>query len=629
LDWCISDILKIFELSNLTKTIGMLAKIYIAFIFFLLLLNIDLTAKTVQPDSSNRKAISQIDQKSVELEQMRKQQHDDSLHRIQLENQLLLVQRNDFVEKRKLMEEINLLRSRDSLIVHRRKLKVDSLRRLNQGVTVIPFRDTLFKIYTAIGSYTAKDRANAIESRLRTLANNIQFNTDSLKMEHNEDSWLLSWQDQVILSVNQQDALWANRDAEQLIASYADLVKRAVDQEREQTSLRRILEALGSAALILTSLILIIVAIGKLTKYIKKKSLLAKNRYFHGIKIRGYILVTPSKQIKVVWTVLSLLKWLLIVCAVYLALPIMLNLFPQTEGYAPILLGYFLSPLKNLVAAVVAYIPNLITIFVIYVVFHYLLKLLKFFAKELQNEALTVPGFYKEWAMPTYQILRVLLLAFLLVVIFPYLPGSDSPIFKGISVFIGVLFTFSSAGALGNIVAGLLLTYMRSFAIGDRIKIGDVSGDIIEKSLLVTRVRSVKNEVISIPNAQILNNHTINYSADAQQLGLIVHVNITLAYEIPWQKVHQLAKQAALEIDLIEKSPEPFILQTSLDDFYVSYQLNAYTKSPNQQAFIYSELYKHLLDTFHEADIEILSPHFHAVRDGSTRDIPPTSKTTN
>ncbi len=607
----------------------MLAKIYIAFIFFLLLLNIDLTAKTVQPDSSNRKAISQIDQKSVELEQMRKQQHDDSLHRIQLENQLLLVQRNDFVEKRKLMEEINLLRSRDSLIVHRRKLKVDSLRRLNQGVTVIPFRDTLFKIYTAIGSYTAKDRANAIESRLRTLANNIQFNTDSLKMEHNEDSWLLSWQDQVILSVNQQDALWANRDAEQLIASYADLVKRAVDQEREQTSLRRILEALGSAALILTSLILIIVAIGKLTKYIKKKSLLAKNRYFHGIKIRGYILVTPSKQIKVVWTVLSLLKWLLIVCAVYLALPIMLNLFPQTEGYAPILLGYFLSPLKNLVAAVVAYIPNLITIFVIYVVFHYLLKLLKFFAKELQNEALTVPGFYKEWAMPTYQILRVLLLAFLLVVIFPYLPGSDSPIFKGISVFIGVLFTFSSAGALGNIVAGLLLTYMRSFAIGDRIKIGDVSGDIIEKSLLVTRVRSVKNEVISIPNAQILNNHTINYSADAQQLGLIVHVNITLAYEIPWQKVHQLAKQAALEIDLIEKSPEPFILQTSLDDFYVSYQLNAYTKSPNQQAFIYSELYKHLLDTFHEADIEILSPHFHAVRDGSTRDIPPTSKTTN
>lgn len=601
----------------------MLPTPYIIILCFFLLFGKDVTATVVQRDSSEQQAISQIDQKSVELEQMRKQQHDDSLHRIRLENQLLQVQRNDFDEKRKLMEEINLLRSRDSLIVHRRKLKVDSLRRLNQGVAVVPFRDTIFRVYTAIGSYSAKDRANAIENRLRNLVNNIQFHTDSLKVEKNEDSWLLSWQDQLILSVNQQDALWANRDAQELIANYADSVKRAVDKEREQTSLQRIVQALGLAVLILASLILIIFAIGKLTKYVKKKTLLAKHRYFHGVKIRGYILVTPSKQIKVVWAILTLLKWLLIVCAVYLALPIMLNLFPQTEGYAPILLGYFLSPLRNVAAAVIAYIPNLITIFVIFLVFHYLLKLLKFFAKELQNEALTIPGFYKEWAMPTYQILRVLLLAFLLVVIFPYLPGSDSPIFKGISVFIGVLFTFSSAGALGNIVAGLLLTYMRSFAIGDRIKIGDVSGDIIEKSLLVTRVRSIKNEVISIPNAQILNNHTINYSVDAQQLGLIVHVNITLAYEIPWQRVHQLAKQAALEVGLIEKSPEPFILQTSLDDFYVSYQLNAYTKAPNQQAFIYSELYKHLLDTFHEADIEILSPHFHAVRDGSARDIPP------
>ncbi|TDS07479.1 mechanosensitive ion channel family protein [Sphingobacterium paludis] len=573
-------------------------------------------------DTVSTVASQQIDTKQIELEAMRKQQREDSLHRLRLEDRLLQVQRNDFDEKKKLVEEINLLKSRDSLIVSRRKLKVDSLRNLNEGVGVVPFRDTLFRIYNAVGSYTAADRAAAITDRIKALAENIKFDTDSLTLQKNEENWLLLWQDQIILSINQQDALWANMDAEDLLQAQQASVKKAIDEHREETSVKRMLEAIALASLILFSLIVIIYSIGKLIVYLRKKTLRGKGRLFHGIKIRGYVLVSASKQIKFIWSLLAILRWVLVLSAIYLALPLLLNLFPQTEGYAPILLGYFLAPLRNVALAVFAYVPNLITIFVICVVFHYLLKLLKFFARELQNENLTIPGFYKEWALPTYQILRVLLLAFLLVVIFPYLPGSESPIFKGISVFIGVLFTFSSAGALGNIVAGLLLTYMRSFALGDRIKIGDVSGDIIEKSLLVTRIRTIKNEVVSIPNAQILSNHTINYSAEAQDRGLIVHVVITLAYEVPWQQVHALAKEAALKNSRLEKTPEPFVLQTGLDDFYVSYQLNAYTKFPNQQALIYSDLYKDILDVFHAAGIEILSPHYHAVRDGSSRDMP-------
>lgn len=576
----------------------------------------------VKTDTTQSGATNQIGKKEVELDAIRQQQHADSLHRLQLENQLLQVQRGNFDEKRKLLEEINILKSRDSILMARRRLKVDSLRNLNSGTPVIPFQDTLFSIYTSIGSYSAADRAAAVSSRIRNLTENIRFQTDSLTAQQNEDGWLLLWQEQVILSVNQQDALWANKSAEELVISYRQLIKNAIDVYREQNSLPRLLKAIALATLILTCLAFIIFSLGKFIQYLKKKTLLAKDRIFHGIKIRGYVLVSSSRQLRFIWVLLAVLRWILILTAIYLALPILLNLFPETEGYAPVLLGYFLSPLEKVAAAIITYIPNLITIFVICIVFHYLLKLLKFFAKELQNEALTIPGFYKEWAIPTYQILRVLLLAFLVVVIFPYLPGSDSPIFKGISVFIGVLFTFSSAGALGNIVAGLLLTYMRSFSIGDRIKIGEVSGDIIEKSLLVTRVRTIKNEVISIPNAQILNSHTVNYSVNAQDLGLILHLDITLAYEIPWQEVHKLSKIAAGKTDLLETEPAPFVLQTGLNDFYVVYQLNAYTKHPNQQALIYSELYKNILDVFHAAGIEILSPHYHAVRDGSLRDIP-------
>lgn len=594
-------------------------KLLYIFIVFLFFAQHQVSAQT-SADSIEARA---IDRKETELQAIRQQQLDDSLYRLKLENKLLQAQRSDFEEKRQLTTQINILKSRDSLLIAKRRLKVDSLRSLNRGVAVVPFQDTLFKIYTAIGSYTANDRAAAVESRLQLLTENIQFDTDSLQIEKTEDSWLLRWKEQIILSVNQQDALWANREASALIASYRDIVRKAIDERRAETSWERLLKAVGLAVLLMGCLFLIIYAISKVIHYLKRKALQGKGRIFSGVKIKGYTLITAARQVKFIWTLLSILKWVLIFSSVYLALPLLLNLFPETEGYAPVLLGYFLSPLHKVGLAVIAYIPNLITIFVIAVVFHYLLKLLKFFATELQGEALTIPGFYKEWALPTYQILRVLLLAFLLVIIFPYLPGSDSPVFKGISVFIGVLFTFSSAGALGNIVAGLLLTYMRSFSVGDRIKIGEVSGDVLEKSLLVTRIRTIKNEVISIPNAQVLNSHTVNYSADAQELGLIVHVGITLAYEIPWQKVHELARAAASAVDMVEAEPAPFVLQTGLDDFYVSYQVNAYTKHPNKQAIIYSDIYKSLLDVFHAAGIEILSPHYHAVRDGSLKDMPP------
>ena len=236
---------------------------------------------------------------------------------------------------------------------------------------------------------------------------------------------------------------------------------------------------------------------------------------------------------------------------------------------------------------------------------------------------MTIPGFYPDWANPTYQIARVLILAFMLIVIFPYMPGSDSQIFKGVSVFLGVLFTFGSAGALSNVVAGLVLTYMRAFILGDRVKIGDVTGDIVGKTLLVTRIRTIQNEIVSIPNSTVLNSHTLNYSSDAPEKGLIVYTTVTIGYDVPWRQVHQLLIDAALNTEMIDIEPVPYVLQTSLDDNYVSYRLNAYTKQPNKQAVIYSGLHQNIQDEFNKAGVEIMSPHYRAIRDGNTATIPP------
>ena len=223
-----------------------------------------------------------------------------------------------------------------------------------------------------------------------------------------------------------------------------------------------------------------------------------------------------------------------------------------------------------------------------------------------------MPGFYPEWAEPTFKLALFLIIALALVVALPFLPGFGSPAFQGISVFLGVLLSLGSSAAVANIVARVILIYTRAFRVGDRIKINDAIGDIVEKSLFVTRIRTIKNVVITIPNGTVLTSQIINCSALAEDPNyyLILHTTVTLGYDLPWRKIHQVLIDAALATSHILAEPVPFILQTSLDDFYVSYEINAYTNQPTLMARIYSELHQNIQEKCNEADIEILSPHY-------------------
>jgi small-conductance mechanosensitive channel len=252
----------------------------------------------------------------------------------------------------------------------------------------------------------------------------------------------------------------------------------------------------------------------------------------------------------------------------------------------------------------------------------YVIRFVKYIFQEIEAEKLVLSNFHSDWAMPTFSIVQFLLYAFMFVLIFPYLPGSDSDIFKGVSVFVGVLFSLGSSSAIANMVAGLVITYMRPFKIGDRIKIDNVTGDVVEKTLLVTRIRTIKNELITIPNSSVLSGNTTNYSVEAIDKGLIVYTTITIGYDVPWPKMHKVLIEAASRTDMIMEDPKPFVLQTSLEDFYVAYQINAYTREASKQALIYSSLHQNIQDVCNENDVEILSPHYRAARDGNMSTIP-------
>ncbi|NJN79794.1 MAG: mechanosensitive ion channel family protein, partial [Anaerolineales bacterium] len=298
------------------------------------------------------------------------------------------------------------------------------------------------------------------------------------------------------------------------------------------------------------------------------------------------------------------------------------SIFPQTRGFVTNILTGVLQSLENGWQGFVDYLPNLLSLIVIIVMTYYGLKIIRFFFDEIEKGTITLSGFYTEWATPTYQLLRFVVLAFALVVAFPYLPGSSSPAFQGVSVFVGVLFSLGSSTIVANIISGIVLTYTRAFDVGDRVKIADTVGDIIAKEMLVTRIRTIKNVEITIPNSMVMGSHIINYSAISEENGLILNTTVTLGYDIPWRLIHETLIKAAKSTNGILAEPRPFVLQTSLDDFYVSYQLNAYSDEPNRQPKIYSDLHQNIQDVFFEQDIEILSPHYRAARDGNMTTIP-------
>ncbi|WP_369765169.1 mechanosensitive ion channel family protein [Flavobacterium sp. WC2429] len=571
-------------------------------------------------DSLNTSIIKNFNEKLAIIEGQRVS---DSIKKSELETQLLSLKTTDNLKKEALQKELEVLNTKEYKRLAEKKAQIDSLRLTAKGYPVTGFfNDTLFTIYSKLGSFSAKDRADAISVRIKNLSDQFRFKGDSIKIVDAETTIDLVYKEGIIISVSENDAIWNNSTKLELAKKYQDIIKKALALYKSETSVSTLAKEIGLALLVLVIMFFLISNLRRFFRWTAQKIEHEENKRIQGIKIRNFTLFDAKQQVNALLNVNTTLKWVLILLLVYIALPILFGIFPWTKDFAATLFGYILNPLKKIALGFWNYLPNLITILVIIFVFRYVLKGIHFLKNEIEKGNLELPGFYADWANPTYQIVRVIVFAFMVVVIFPYLPGSDSPVFQGVSVFLGFLFTFGSAGSLSNIIAGLILTYMRLFKIGDRVKIGEVVGDIIEKSLLVTRIRTIKNEIISIPNSTVMSSHTINYSSDAPEKGLIIHSTVTIGYDVLWKEMHQALIDAASKTEFVLQEPKPFVLQTSLDDFYVSYEINAYIKEPNKQAVIYSNLHQNIQDVCNERNIEIMSPHYRAARDGNKTTIP-------
>lgn len=547
----------------------------------------------------------------------------DSLQQLDLEQQIADLRASDTRKKAELQARLDSLQAAKALKEARVKQQVDSLRNSTQGIPVVLFGDTLFRVYAKIGPFTAAVRAENITKKLEWLVEDNLFNSDLLKVIPGEESHDVVHDEIILFSITDRDAFWLDKTRDEVANQHMQTIIDGVADYRDRTGLLHTAMRLGMLLLVLIILFLVVRYLNRWFTILTSKVIAKSDVFLTGVKFRNYEFLSKERETQILSWLLNALKWVIIVIVMYLALPVVFSIFPSTKGIATTLINYVLDPFKMFVHAVVGYIPEMMTIAVISAITYQIVRFMKFMTNEVKIGKLVIPGFYADWAEPTFSLLRIIIYAFAFIIIFPYLPGSDSPAFQGVSVFLGLLISLGSSSAISNIIAGLVITYMRAFKIGDRVKIGDTTGDVMEKTMLVTRLRTIKNEEVTIPNGAILNGSTVNYSTSAKESGLILHTSITIGYDVPWRKVHELMIDAALKTDGILSEPMPFVLQTSLDDFYVSYQINAYTNIPNKASKMYSDIHSNIQDGFNEAGVEILSPHYRAARDGSAMTVPP------
>ncbi len=495
----------------------------------------------------------------------------------------------------------------DSVAKAQRRHMVDSLRRVTKGAPLVVDGDTLLRLYSRKGGLTADARVTAAAEKIDALGHKLTFRPDSIYVFEGEFTSDIMAGSEVLLSITDMDALWQNRNRTALAGDYAGLIEAKVRAMQQDYGLRQRLSDLLMACCLVVALIVCLLLTMRFFAYFRRRFMVWSLRRLHPIVFKDYEFLNIHRQGIIAMSVYRGLLWFFMLLQLMVAIPVLFSIFPETETLTITLLGYVWNPFRDIVLSVVGYIPKLFQIIVIWTCFHYLLRLLRYFTREIESERLKIDGFYADWAQPTYLILRVLLYSLMLVMIWPLLPSSNSQIFQGVSVFIGLVLSLGSTSIVGNVIAGLVMTYMRPFRLGDYIQVGDTV-------VLVTRIRTRKNEVVTIQNSSLMGSQTSNFSLSARNYGIIVHTKVTIGYDVPWQKIKEIMETAALATPGIKHKPRPFMQITALNDFYVEYEINAYTSDAARLPAVYSELHANILRRFFEEGVEIMSPHIFAHR---------------
>lgn len=480
------------------------------------------------------------------------------------------------------------------------------------SVDLAPVRvdGTILFYVKGVSSYPAAVRAKTISKRIYTAAENRSISIDSVKSIFNTDRMQIYAGDIFIMNVYPIDAETSGISKELQAVFIVEKIKTSLTHYRQER-LPAVIKTNTNKAIV--AVIVFILSLFVLRWVFRRLSKGLSRRFKNKIdqlENVSYKLIQADQLTKFLNVLSKTIRWIILITITVGFLDYILGLFPWTKAVSVYILELFLNPLRSLGMGFVDYLPSLIFLIVIFLVTQYLLKLTSLFFTGIENGGIEILNFDPEWAMPTYKIVKFFVIIFAIVIAFPYIPGSSTGAFQGISVFLGVLFSLGSSSFISNVVAGYSMTYRRAFRKGDRIQVNEMNGFVEEQSLMVTRLRSVKNEEIVIPNSIMLNSNVINFSVRAKLQGLILHTTVGIGYETPWRQVDAMLKLAAHRTEGILKDPPPFVLKKELGDFSITYEINGYCNEVLNMNKYYTELHQHILDIFNENNVQIMTPAY-------------------
>jgi len=480
---------------------------------------------------------------------------------------------------------------------------------VSNSAPVIVDGKELFRV-GGITAYPAAERARNIALNIKELARDRNISPDDIQISREGDITLIKTGQKTVMGLVESDAVREGVTVEVL----ADLIKikivnSIIEYRNDRTT--NVLWTKSGYALIVTLFAgLLLWGVIRLFSWGR---LLAQKRMktrIDSLENKSHSIIQADQILDIIGGLLSTLKVLIILVVIYFYLNLELGLYPWTRPLAKYLFTLTVEPLRVIGLGLVNALPNIFFLIIFFFVTRYILKITRLFFTGIDRGNIRLANFDREWSQPTYKIVRLLIISFAVIVAYPYIPGSSSEAFKGVTIFLGVIFSLGSSSFITNIIAGYTIIYRRPFKIGDRIQIENLTGDVIDRTTLATRLLSLKNEEIVIPNSVVLNSHVINYTTEAESKGLILHTSVGIGYEVPWRQVEAMLLLAAEKTEGTKTKPKPFVLQKSLGDFAVSYELNVYCNNVSQMTSIYSELHRNILDVFNEYNIQIMTPNY-------------------
>ena len=502
----------------------------------------------------------------------------------------------------------------DSLRKAEQKHRIDSLRQVTPGVPLVIEEDTLLYIYASLGGEDAAHRVESVARKVTQIGKSLKLTTDSMHIFESEYTADVMCGEVVLIRVSDLDGLWNGMSRHELAEQQMRILSVEIEKLHADYGLKAKLTGLGWAVFLIVVQLLLFLLTARFVRYLRR--LVIDGLNVKPLVIKGYELMNIHQEKRILLLLTRVLQIFLVVVQLFISLPLLFSIFPETEKFTWNMINYVWSPLRDMVISFVRYFPNIVKIIVIIYLVRWVLKGLHHLSDEISVGHLKIDRFYQDWAEPTYHIIRIFIIAFTVVVIWPLLPGSESGVFKGVSIFVAALFSLGSTTTIGNLISGIIITYMRPFLVGDYVRIGDQEGEVIEKNAFITRLKDIKGNVVTVPNNSILSQQTINFTAAVRDgKGSVVHSVFTFTYHVPRETVEAYLLEGAARTKLIEKNPKPFVLYTALEDFYTRYEINGYTKATDKLFMVYSELHKNIVDVFHEHNLDPTSSHFIKVQE--------------